>query len=98
VHGIYHRWNEAEPEVQYGIRRQVVTEPPHQRIGRKTASSIIGLNRREQPQLEGVRNCNDISWKTFRLEIVKRANEMSSGLQKGNGEVGPLRNAERNCR
>jgi hypothetical protein len=70
------------PGCENGIRRWDVKEPPHMRTWRKTASSIEGMNRREQPRLEGVRKCNDIMWKTFRLEIVKRANEMSSGLQK----------------
>jgi hypothetical protein len=49
---------------------------------RKSPECNNGIRRRDvkQPRFEGVRKCNDISWKTFRLEIVKRANEMSSGL------------------
>jgi hypothetical protein len=54
-----------------GIKRRDVKEPPHLRTWRKTASSIEGMNRREQPRLESMRKCNDILWKTFRLEIVK---------------------------
>jgi hypothetical protein len=46
-------------------------EPPHLRTWRKTASSSGEQNRGEQSQLEGTGKCNEIYWKTFRLEIVK---------------------------
>jgi hypothetical protein len=58
-------------ECNSGIRRQDVKEPPHLRTWRKTAISVKGMNRRQQPRLEGVRKCNGILWKTFRLEILK---------------------------
>jgi hypothetical protein len=58
------------PECKNGIRHRDVKEPPHLRRGRKTTTSVGGLNRREQPRLENVRKCKDILWKTFRLEIV----------------------------
>jgi hypothetical protein len=65
-----------------GIRSRHDKETAHLRTWRKTASSFGGLNRREQPQMEGVRKYNDILWKTFRLEIVKRAAVTSMGLRR----------------
>jgi hypothetical protein len=48
--------------------------------GGKTATSIGGQNKREQPRMEGLGISEEIYWKTFRLEIVKRAAGTSSGL------------------
>jgi hypothetical protein len=71
-----------DPECNSGMKRRDVREPPHLRTWRKIASSIEGMNRREQPRLECIGKCSEIFWKTFRLDILKRANEISSRLQK----------------
>jgi hypothetical protein len=53
------------PGSENGIRRQDVTETPQLMTGRKTATSIGGQKKREQPRLEGMGKCSEIFWKTF---------------------------------
>jgi hypothetical protein len=48
--------------------------------GRKTATSIGGRNKREQPQLEGIGKGSEIFWKTFRLDFMKQVIRMPSGM------------------
>jgi hypothetical protein len=70
------RWKDLE--CNNGIRRHDVKEPPHLRTRKKTAKSIGGQNRREQPRLEGMGNGNEIFWKICRLKFVKQAVGISS--------------------
>jgi hypothetical protein len=49
-----------DPGCENGIRRQDVKEPPHLTTGRKTATSIGGQNKREQPRMEGLGICIEI--------------------------------------
>jgi hypothetical protein len=60
-------------ECNNGIRRRDVKELPHLRTRRKTAKSIGGRNRREQPWLEGMGNGNEIFWKTCEVESMYSA-------------------------
>jgi hypothetical protein len=68
------------PGCENAIRRWDVKEPPYLTTGRKTATSIRGWNKREQPQREGLGICIEIFWKTFGLHFMKQVVEMSSGL------------------
>jgi hypothetical protein len=46
------------PRCENGIGRRDVTEPPLLTTGRKTATSIGGRKKIEQPRLEGIRKCS----------------------------------------
>jgi hypothetical protein len=67
-------------ECNNGIRCRDVKKPLHPRTRRKTAKSIGGRNRREQPWLEGMGNSNEIFWKTCGLGFMKQAVGIPSGL------------------
>jgi hypothetical protein len=73
------RWKGLE--CNNGIRHLDVKKLPHLRTRRKTAKSIGGRNRRDQPQLEGMGNGNEIFWKTCELEFTKQAVRIPSRLR-----------------
>jgi hypothetical protein len=70
------------PGCENGIRCRDIKKPPHLTTGRKTATSIGGQNKREQPRLKGTGKCSEIFWKTFGLDFMKQVIRMSSGLLK----------------
>jgi hypothetical protein len=63
------------------IRSQDVEEPLHLRKGRKTANSIGGWNRRQQPRLKSMENGNKVFGITIGLGFGKRAFGISSRTQ-----------------
>jgi hypothetical protein len=67
------RRHQPKPECSKGIRILDVEQPLYLRKGRKTANSIGGRSRRQQPRPERMGNSNEVYGKTIGLEFGKQA-------------------------
>jgi hypothetical protein len=76
---IFGRRHQPKLECSKGIRSRDVEQPLHLRKGRKTANSIGGRSRRQQPQLERMGNSSEIFRKTIGLEFRKRYETSKTG-------------------
>jgi hypothetical protein len=65
----FRRIRQPKLECSKGIISRDIEYPLHMRKGRKTANSIGGWSRRQQPWLESMRKSNEVFGKTIGLEF-----------------------------
>jgi hypothetical protein len=66
---MFRRRCHPKPGCSNGIRSRDVGEPLHLKKGKKTAISVRGWSRRQQPRLDSMGNGNEVFGKTIGLEF-----------------------------